>query len=234
MWYLTNNSHATLGHNQDIDCMFLAVFSWGKAIHSRLIREHFQQCRRNPDRRVPRQRTGAEADDQEEDDQSTFFLQHMRGKRERPLLPYPLPTAEADADPKRAMTDFECWSRARMVDMNWQDLGLSTTDYGWHSPMLVTLREWCEKNQRQRSSEALKRRNETKAEKREKRKADKRLMRQQLSRDEVRMIRKRPAAAADDGDEEARLEREAQRAVRRQRVSPYYQAGKFEPVEDDA
>ena len=137
------------------------------------------------------------------------------------------------------MTDFECWSSARMVDTNWEDLGLSNTDEGWHSPMLVTLREWCEKNQRQRSSEALKRRNELRAEKLEKLQADQRLLRQQLSRAEARAIRKRPAARTgcdtdDDCEDDARLEREAQRAVRRQRVSPYHQPGKFEPAEDDA
>ena len=85
---------------------------------------------------------------------------------------------EADANEHACLTDFEAWPCARMADLGRDSLGLANQAKGWHTPMLVTIREYSQRNHRQRSEQGQAHVNRRKAEEKKISKQRKQLARQ--------------------------------------------------------
>ena len=95
--------------------------------------------------------------------QTPSLREQPRDKNNKLVAPaFPSVKPEADRDTLATVGDYDIAISSRMTDLGAKQLGLSSADCGWHTPMLVTLREWSSRNLRQRSHEGAERRHRQK------------------------------------------------------------------------
>ena len=167
-----NNSIVELLAGEDLDCMFVTVFHWGRSTAAQFIRTGLMTDPATLPH-VPSRRGHA--------GQIHPSLRPHKGIREgasvldsaRQLASQFLSSMEGVdlADPFMSPIDFDIQQSHRLLHLDNRSLWLRDSDTGWHLPVMLTLREVVTKNWRQRTRAGQEARDETREEYRDARQA---------------------------------------------------------------
>ena len=147
--YSTSNHQPQLHAADDLDCCFMAIFSWRKPVGPRIMRRLWSNIttRQSPNLRE-------ETDDTKE--KQTEDNSRERGVQSQLRAAAQRCSPEDAEDPMVARPDYEIRQSGRVLELQSRDLWLRPTDVSWHLPILMTIREEPFKNCRSRTSEKWK------------------------------------------------------------------------------